>query len=120
MPLKWREDKQGYYWDKQLYENTKSWIYEALLLILLCGFFVAGVFYGLEITGTEPELEWVDYVVQPGDTLWGIASAVKSQSVDKTIYQIRVKNGIDPLLQVGQAILIPREVNNERSDIVCQ
>lgn len=54
------------------------------------------------------------------DTLWGIASAVKSQSVDKTIYQIRVKNGIDPLLQVGQAILIPREVNNERSDIVCQ
>lgn len=112
MPLKWREDKQGYYWDKQLYENTKSWIYEALLLILLCGFFVAGVFYGLEIAGTEPELEWVDYVVQPGDTLWGIAKNVQSQPVDKTIWMIRQRNGIDALIKPGQVILVPQEAES--------
>ena len=109
MALRWKDANQKYYWNRQLYQKATTWIYEALLLILLCGFFVAGVFYGLEITGTEPELEWVDYVVQPGDTLWGIARAVKSQPINKTIHQIRIKNDVDPLLKPGQVLLVPIE-----------
>ena len=108
MSLNRREDKHEYYWDKQLYENAKSWIYEALLLILLCAFFVAGVIYGLEVIKVEPELEWIEYVVQPGDTLWGIAATnVQSQAIGKTVWQIRERNGIDPVIQPGQTILVP-------------
>ncbi len=109
MAVRLKDTNQKYYWNRQFYEKATTWIYEALLLILLCGFLVAGVFYGLEIAGTEPELEWVDYVVQPGDTLWGIAKNVKSQPVDKTIHQIRIKNDVDPLLKPGQVLLVPRE-----------
>ena len=43
------------------------------------------------------------------DTLWGIARAVKSQPVDKTIWMIRQRNGIDALIKLGQVLLAPTE-----------
>lgn len=100
-----------YYWQRQIETRQRSLIASTILTTLLCVGFVLGMIYILFKPGAELELEWREYVVQPGDTLWSIAvSHVKSQPVDKTVYQIRQKNSIDPIIRPGQVLLVPHDI----------
>ena len=104
------QGQQRYYWQRQIDERAKDVIYGFVFLGLLCVFFAAGMLYVLAINIEDTELEWVEYVVKPGDTLWGIAASnVHSQAIDKTVWQIRERNGIDPVIWPGQVLLVPRE-----------
>jgi nucleoid-associated protein YgaU len=48
------------------------------------------------------------YVVQPGDTLWAIASARYDGDLRKAIWEIRQRNGLESaVLQPGQVLDMP-------------
>lgn len=98
-----------YCWQRQINERAKDVTYGIVLLSVLCVLFVAGALYVLAVSMWDSvELEWVEYTVQPGDTLWGIAATnVHSQAIDKTVWQIRERNGIDPVIWPGQVLEIP-------------
>lgn len=103
------QGQQRYYWQRQIDERAKDVTYGFVLLVLLCMFFVAGMLYVIAVNIEDTaELEWIEYTVQPGDTLWGIAATnVHSQAIDKTVWQIRERNGIDPVIRPGQVLEIP-------------
>ena len=61
----------------------------------------------------KPEHEMIEVVVQPGDTLWGLARQyAPSMDPREAVYIIRTANGgIDPgRIQPGDVLLIPMEV----------
>ena len=70
-------------------------------------------FVALMALKPKPEYEMVSVVVQPGDTLWGLAREyAPSRDPREAVYIIRGANdGIDPgRLQPGDVVLIPSEV----------
>jgi LysM repeat protein len=50
------------------------------------------------------------YIVESGDTLWSIAKKTSpDEDPRKVVYEIRKVNGITPIIQLGQEILVPTE-----------
>ena len=55
-------------------------------------------------------VEWINYQVQSGDTLWHIASIFTPPDIDlrEAVYLIRERNDIDPArLEIGRVIEVP-------------
>ena len=55
-------------------------------------------------------LEWLEYKIQPGDSLWYIASIYcpPERDIREWIYLIRERNDLDPArLEVGRRIEVP-------------
>lgn len=103
-----------YYWQKEIEEKSRDITYGIIFLSILCVFFVAGAFYVLAVSMDEvKEQKWVEYTVQPGDTLWGIAKEITHQPIDKTIHEIRKRNNIDPVIQPGQVLYVPKIATGE-------
>jgi hypothetical protein len=77
-------------------------IFPILLLLLLCALV-------LEFIPTrEEKFSYKSYSVQAGDTLWSISTNCNlKQDIRKTVYLIRRKNDITPVIQIGQEILVP-------------
>ena len=49
------------------------------------------------------------YVVQPGDTLWTIASEHSGGDPRRAVWEIRKRNGLaDPVITAGQRLVLPR------------
>lgn len=67
------------------------------VVLLICG--------SLKPSGRE-QPTYVSYVVEPGDTLWGIASVYKPNDMryDDYIYQLKQHNGISARIKDGQVI----------------
>jgi hypothetical protein len=62
----------------------------------------------LTLTGCSAKHTYTPYTVQANDTLWSIAEQCElKQDISKTVYEIREKNGITPIIHEGQTILIP-------------
>ena len=84
---------------------------EIAALVAVAVAFVASV--ALMALQPEPEYEMVSVVVQPGDTLWGLARQY-APGLDprQAVYIIRTANGgLDPgRLQPGDVVLVPVEV----------
>lgn len=79
-------------------------------LVAVAVAFVASV--ALMALQPKPEYEMVSVVVQPGDTLWGLAREyAPSRDPREIIYIMRGANdGIDPgRLQPGDVVLVPVE-----------
>lgn len=84
---------------------------EIAALVAVAVAFVASV--ALMALQPKPEYEMVSVVVQPGDTLWGLARQyAPSMDPREAVYIIRTANGgLDPgRLQPGDVVLIPSEV----------
>lgn len=78
-----------------------------LLLAAVCAVFLM---IGGPAEADIPTPEPIEYVVEPGDTLWEIASAVASpeQDVRRLVQDISVLSGIDAAsIFPGQILLIP-------------
>lgn len=79
-------------------------------LVAVATVFVASV--ALMALQPKPEYEMVSVVVQPGDTLWGLARQY-APGLDprQAVYIIRTANGgLDPgRLQPGDVVLVPVE-----------
>ena len=74
----------------------------------ICIFLAVALFIALILTmpaKCSPQ-SWDRYVVEEGDTLWGITSKYNMDN-RKVIADIKSKNGIDTLIKTGQVILIP-------------
>ncbi len=61
---------------------------------------------------TRDEVECIGYVVQSGDTLWGICSRLYPDEItEKAVWSIRVANDLTgpsgPILQAGQQLWVP-------------
>lgn len=83
---------------------------EIAALVAVVVAFVASV--ALMALQPKPEYEMIEVVVQPGDTLWGLAREyAPSRDPRETIYIIRGANdGLDPgRLQPGDVVLVPVE-----------
>ncbi|CAM3521747.1 LysM peptidoglycan-binding domain-containing protein [Marinicrinis lubricantis] len=83
-----------------------------VLAVILVSFTYNAIAYAVnpgsanEVMTQEPK----QVVVQPGDTLWGIAAehAPEHMSHDEFIYEVRKLNDLDnSLLMVGQILLVP-------------
>ena len=62
----------------------------------------------LTLTGCGTKHTYTLYTVQPNDTLWSIAEQCElKQDIRETVYEIREKNGITPIIHEGQVILVP-------------
>jgi nucleoid-associated protein YgaU len=56
-------------------------------------------------SGAAPETR---YVIQPGDTLWGIAEAAYGGDPRKGVWDIRRRNGLETALLVpGEVLVLP-------------
>lgn len=54
------------------------------------------------------DIQYVTYIVQPGQTLWDIAKELHpGEDPRRLIFQIREVNDITPIIQPGQAIKVP-------------
>lgn len=106
-------------------------MYRAILLLALVVLASAGAYIAYDIIyGSEPVsmivsatndtvwpwtrecVECTSYVVQPGDTLWGIARRhYPDEITEKTVWTLREVNDLlgpgGPVLQPGQEIWIP-------------
>ena len=84
---------------------------EIAALVAVAVAFVA--FVALMALQPKPEYEMIEVVVQPGDTLWGLARQY-APGLDprQAVYIIRTANGeLDPgRLQPGDVVLVPTEV----------
>lgn len=54
-------------------------------------------------------ITYVEYTVQPGDTLWSIASKYPHNDVQSLIYDIERASDTSALIRVGQELRIPIE-----------
>lgn len=82
----------------------------ARLLSLLLALIAVFLFLTPSSVGAIEPISYVQYTVEPGDTLWGIAGSVSAPETDRreVVHHLRDVNGLDdPMLLVGQVILIP-------------
>lgn len=77
-------------------------IFPVLLLILLCA--ILNEFIPIRVKNISYRI----YTVQEGDTLWSISSRCNlEQDIRETVYMIREKNNITPVIHPGQELLVP-------------
>lgn len=82
---------------------AKMSIYLTLILLLLLPL-------SLKVMQHKSEkFKFVEYTVQPGDTLWSIAGEFNQPGKDvrELIYNIRKVNDISPVIHPGQVVLVP-------------
>lgn len=86
-------------------------VIDTVMLIVVGIVFISAVFW--VALQPKPEHEMIEVVVQPGDTLWGLARQY-APGLDprQAVYIIRTANGgLDPgRLQPGDVVLVPTEV----------
>ena len=69
---------------------------------------ILSLLFLLTLTSCSTKHTYTAYTVQPNDTLWSIAESCNlKQDIRETVYEIREKNDITPVIQPGQTILIP-------------
>lgn len=92
-----------------------QYVVQGIALIVCCTF-ASVMFQGSSVaatTNSDNELHHytlVSYTVQPGDTLWGIASKTTEQAseISGVVEQIKLENQLDSSsLQPGQHVMIP-------------
>ena len=77
----------------------------ALLGVVLLALLLAALGAARPSSGAAPETR---YLVQPGDTLWGIAEEVYGGDVRKGVWRIEERNGISAgELQPGMVLVLP-------------
>lgn len=85
------------------------WVLAVVATVLAVGTGMAG---GQAVAGGPPQApSVVSYTVQPGDTLWQLASRVAApgQDVREVIFTLERLNGLPrPELTAGQQIVLPR------------
>lgn len=88
------------------YTTTLSRV-AVLLMVTLMAFFLL---LATSVNAGTPQSEPVEYRVQSGDTLWGIAEQVAEpgEDVRAVIHDMRRLNGLaSSSLSIGQTLLLP-------------
>lgn len=80
-----------------------------LLLVFTVGFFSCYSILGCGVAYSKSNEDYITYVVDKGDTLWGIAreNTKKGEDVREVIYEIEKYNNINAHIIAGQEIKIP-------------
>ena len=80
----------------------------ALALVLLAGFFLGAGSVATGDAGTPEPTRIV--MVEPGDTLWGIAAATGTDDIRETMAEIERLNALESVgLSAGQKLRVPLE-----------
>ena len=89
-----------------------------LLVVVLLGSLV-GVILAYEGLKDLTEYESVTFKVQPGDTLWKVASYVNdgSYNVHKIIFHIKELNGIGSMVRAGNVVKVPNISNKSKLEL---
>ncbi|MFA7196293.1 MAG: LysM peptidoglycan-binding domain-containing protein [Anaerovoracaceae bacterium] len=93
------------------YRIRSSFRFTVSMAFLIVSFiWITGSFYGYFDATSIEKMEFREYKVQTGDTLWDIAKEYGSEKTDcrQTIYEISKINQVTPeTLYAGSTILIP-------------
>ena len=80
------------------------------LRVLMIIIFIVITIFAIRARLNETNVEYIEeiYVVQAGDTLWGIAEEYcgEHQSINEYIYKLKKVNNIGSDLKAGQTIII--------------
>lgn len=79
------------------------------VLVFCLVLFLLGYFFAAHSSASKTEV-LVEYIVQPGDTLWAIAKAHTSVEDDVRVFIRRLQsvNKLNnPVIQPGQCLLLP-------------
>lgn len=80
----------------------KKMIFAVILLLLTIQSFA--------LFDYNTEIEWVEYAVKSGDTLWGICKEESNINVQEAVHEVQVKNEIASDIKIGQVIWIPNQL----------
>lgn len=97
-------------WEVEPYTYKKNSRQLAATIILLC--IIASFAILMQPSDAKQAVIFSDqyeqYVVRPGDTLWGIAKAHSNgQDIRHLVWEIQEVNGITPLIHPGQTLWVP-------------
>lgn len=85
-------------------KNKFKFIRSTIILILI----ILGIFC---VSVSKEKIEYIDYIVNEGETLWSIATDYTDGDIRDYIYTIKDINGMTTSeLQEGQAIKLLKEV----------
>ncbi|WP_227766445.1 LysM peptidoglycan-binding domain-containing protein [Zhaonella formicivorans] len=81
-----------------------------LLATILLTTFWLGITGPIEGQALGNSTQHIKVVVKKGDTLWNIAEKYgpAEQDIRKTIYEIKIMNKVEDLLQPGDVLIIPQ------------
>lgn len=84
------------------YKNKKRLILTITIMFLIFGTFVLGTAKG------DESHNYIEVYVEPGDTLWQIATTYypDDRNIRKTIYQIKKNNNISGYIYPGQILIL--------------
>jgi LysM repeat protein len=101
------------YYMKSVHRRKNKVMTFLFLILTIISIFAIG-FRIFEVSAAEKELktaETVEYLVQKGDTLWGIAEKTGfNVDIREIVYRIKVLNNLDSsTIYPGDVLLIPKK-----------
>lgn len=97
------------------YEYKKNNRQLAVTIILICIIALLAILMQPSNAGQATVFsdQYIEYIVEPGDTLWSIAREHRAvrQDIRDVIWEIREVNEITPMIYPGQAIWVPLGVD---------
>ena len=87
---------------------------ERLFLLVILAVLVLSIPIGLSARQPEP-IQYSQYIVKNGDTLWDIAMSLDTDDIRETLYEIVSYNNLSTCeLHIGQKLMLP--VYNDSND----